>query len=152
MNLIHAGRKYIFHLNPSEMLWLRAVLDRYPVIPPRHQRLSKGKQDKTSQHLLDDALAEQRRENRKLLDALLASEKHLREIKAGFRLSLAATEMEWLLQVLNDVRIGSWILLGSPEGDLRALLENEKTAPLALMMEMSGHFQSELLTAFRQSR
>jgi len=52
-----------------------------------------------------------------------------------------------LLQVLNDVRIGSWIELGSPERPLEAL--GAKTAPAVWAMEMAGAFQMSLLELLR---
>jgi len=66
------------------------------------------------------------------------------------RLALVAHggQIEWLLQVLNDVRIGAWLAIGSPDGQLETIaIFNEKTAPYFWAMEVSGHFQAVLLKA-----
>jgi hypothetical protein len=140
------GEAIEFQLEPWEGVMLAAILDRYPCLPPAHQPLSKGRQVPDAladQRLLDEALAEQRQENQQQLDRLLADSKRFRESKAGWRLSLAPGDLEWLLQVLNDLRIGSWVKLGSPEAPYGR--PNERTAPDLELMELSGYFQMELL-------
>ena len=69
-----------------------------------------------------------------------------RETDAGLRFTLMAPEMEWLLQVLNDVRVGSWLALGEPE-ELEIPEVNQTNAPYVLAMESAGYFQSALLDA-----
>jgi hypothetical protein len=140
--------KLVFQLGRHEKRLLRDVLNRYPRIPPAHQPLSKSGRvpDRdANQRLLDEALAEQRAENKKQLQALLAAPNRFQETPAGCQLSLARSEMEWLLQVLNDIRVGSWICLGSPEEKLPST-----TTAMARdywMMEMAGCFQAQLLEA-----
>ena len=100
-----------------------------------------------NQRLLDEALAEQRAENKKQLEALLADPRRFAHTETGGRLSLSPAEVEWVLQVLNDIRVGSWIMLGSPD-EKRAEL-NEGTAPDLAAMETAGYFQMQLLQALR---
>jgi len=129
---------------------LQEVLKLYPRIPPAHHVLSKeGKlpDHDSSQQLLNEALAEQRAENKKKVQTFLESPKRFAENEAGCRLILSAHEMEWLLQVLNDIRVGSWVILGSPEARMELRLLNEKTAPDFWAMEMAGYFQAHLLEA-----
>lgn len=129
---------------------LLAALSRYPLVPPAHQSLSKGPaaaETETDQRLLDEALAEQRQENQRHLKALLKDSQRFKEIENGCRLTLSAGDVEWLLQVLNDVRVGSWIMLGAPEKDLWDFDLNETTAPHAWAMEIAGLFQMQLLEA-----
>ena len=142
---------YFFELTEAEKELLTLVLRLYPVIPPAHQRLSKNseKPDPAHQQLLDEALAEQRRENKKLVQAFLADSKRFVETSDSFRLNLSAAEIEWLLQVLNDVRVGNWILLGSPEEELPVVAPDDSNAPHAWAMELAGFFQSAFLRAFR---
>jgi hypothetical protein len=140
--------KLIFHLGQREGSLLLQILKRYPRIPPAHQPLSKSgllPNQQESQKLLDEALAEQRADSKKQLQALLADGRHFQKLDVGFRLSLSPAEAEWLLQVLNDIRVGSWIILGSPEGRLEGL--NAKTAADFWAMEMAGAFESVLLEA-----
>jgi hypothetical protein len=148
VNLLRVyNRKYIFHLQNGERELLKLILRLYPVIPSTHQPLSKSSSDTNKEHqqLLDEALAEQRKENKKIVQAFLNDETHFRQLKTSWRLLLTAAEIEWLLQVLNDIRVGNWILLGSPDEDLSDLARDEKTAPHIWAMDFAGFFQSHLL-------
>ena len=97
--------------------------------------------------MLEEALAEQRAENRKQIQAWLNDSNRFEESDTGFRLSLSAAQVEWLLQILNDVRVGSWVILGSPEPARELSLINEKTAPHFWAMDAAGLFQVHLLEA-----
>ena len=79
------------------------------------------------------------------MQALLADPRRFGHTETGARLSLSPAEVEWLLQVLNDIRVGSWVILGSPEEKPAEL--NATTAPHFLAMEMAGYFQMQLLEA-----
>lgn len=151
MNLISATQTQLeFQLSTGEKHVLAALLGRYPCIPPAHQRLSQSSalpDQEASQRMLDEALAEQRQENRQRLQALLADDRRLKEVEGGWRLRLSPSEVEWVLQVLNDIRVGSWVRLGSPEERLRKL--DEMSARHWWAMEMSGHFQMEFLEALK---
>jgi len=58
---------------------------------------------------------------------------------------LFRSQIEWLLQVLNDVRVGSWLMLGEPEpGDEPAV--TKANAKYLLALELCGVFESVLLT------
>ncbi len=151
MKLLRSFRnKSVFHLGRREKQLLLAVLKRYPCVPSAHQPISKSsvlRDQDSAQRLLDEALAEQRADNRKHLRALLADPQRLKETQNGWLLSLSRADAEWLLQILNDIRVGSWIILGSPEERMELSLLNTKTAPHFWAMEMSGHFQMQLLAA-----
>ena len=82
------------------------------------------------------------------LDEADESEYWLSETQAGGVAS--GSELEWLLQILNDVRVGSWIILGSPEQAMEFKLLNEKTAADFWAMEMSGQFQMNFLAALEK--
>lgn len=151
MKLLRVERqKLVFHLDSAEQRLFLAVLDRYPVVPSAHQSLSKTGSDDSSQRLLDEALAEQRRENRKLLAALLKNPRRFLKMKSGWRLTLSAPDIEWLLQILNDIRVGSWILLGSPDEDWHVQLDDSAGAQV-WAMELAGYFQLRLLEALREA-
>ena len=147
MKLIQAHQEaFTFHLDRKEKLLLFQVLRLYPAIPIAHHRLSKAEERSEDQELLREAVASQRSGNKKLVQALLKSKARFREIQDGFSFTIKASQMEWLLQVLNDVRVGSWLALGSPDGP-QAIYQalNERTAPHFWAMEMAGHFQMALL-------
>jgi hypothetical protein len=96
---------------------------------------------------LDEALAEQRAECQRQVAALLADPRRLTHTETGGHLSLSPAEVEWVLQVLNDIRVGSWIILGAPEERLPEL--KESNLPHVWAMEMAGHFQAQLLEALQ---
>lgn len=142
--------KLVFHLGKRDKRLLYELLKLYPRIPPGHQKLTKGEKlpdAQASEQLLNEALAEQRAENKKLVQSFLESPSRFAEDQTGFRLSLTPAELEWLLQVLNDIRVGSWVHLGSPEPKMELRLLNDKTAPDFWAMEVSGYFQANLLEA-----
>ncbi|HWW00246.1 MAG TPA: hypothetical protein VNZ64_11165 [Candidatus Acidoferrum sp.] len=147
MKLVRASAKrFWFQFRKREMDRLKTVLKFYPCIPSAYQRLTKstGLPDaEASQKLLDEALADQRAENKKRLAVFLAAPGRLAANAAGFQLSLSPGELEWLLQVLNDIRVGSWVILGSPEHRIESV--NERTAPHIWAMEVAGSFQMGFL-------
>jgi hypothetical protein len=151
VNLIRSTKhQFQFRLGRREKQVLLSLLKRYPCLPAAHQPLSKSgglPGQEAGQGLLDEALAEQRQDNRRRLQALLADPGRFQEQETGWRLSLSPGDLEWLLQVLNDIRVGSWVLLGSPEKRLVGL--DEKTAPHYWAMEMSGQFQMQFLEAMQ---
>jgi len=144
---------FLFQLGKREKLLLTQILRLYPRIPPATFRLSKsGKlpDGEANQRLLDESLAEQRAENRKTLQAFLTDPHRFTDTESGSRLSLSPSELEWLLQILNDVRVGSWIILGSPDQGIEFKLLNEKNAADFWAMEMSGQFQMRFLEALEK--
>jgi hypothetical protein len=149
VKLIQATQsRLVFQLGQREERLLLRALSLYPCVPPAHHRLSKtGRlpEPEANQRLLDEALAEQRADNKKQLQALLADRRRFTHTESGAQLSLSPAQVDWVLQVLNDVRVGSWVLLGSPE-ELAVDL-NEKTAPHVRAMEMAGYFQAQFLEA-----
>jgi hypothetical protein len=143
-----SDKKLLIQLSQREGNLLLQVLKRYPRVPSAHHPISKSNllpHPEETQRLLDEALAEQRAECKQQLQALLADPKRFQKSASGFRLALSPADTEWLLQVLNDIRVGSWIILGSPAEKLESL--NAKTAADYWAMELAGAFQMELLTA-----
>jgi hypothetical protein len=148
VKLIRAGKAgHVFRVGRREQELLFEMLKLYPLVPASHHQLSRQGKDKTAdedQHLLETALAEQRQENRKQVLAMLNDPQFLKETKSGFELSLSAAQIEWLLQVLNDVRVGSWLALGEPEQGAEPEV-NEQNARYLIALELCGMFQSVLL-------
>ena len=149
MKLVQATKtKLVFLLGHRESRSLRQILALYPCVPSAHHALSKSGRlpdAEANQRLLDEALAEQRAETKKQLQGLLGDPRRFEHTETGTRLSLSPAEAEWLLQVLNDVRVGSWVNLGSPEEKPAEL--TAANAPHFLAMEMAGYFQMQLLEA-----
>ena len=152
MKLIRTKReKLVFEISLPEKRLLCEVLKLYPLISATHHRLSKtarsAKHDE-NQRLLEESLAAQREENRKNVRAMLDKPGHFQAAASGFQLTLFGPEIEWLLQVLNDVRVGSWIALGSPDPEQgKKIVFNEKILPYFRMMELAGAFEMVFLDA-----
>ena len=149
MKLIKATQnRLVFQMGQREVHLLLRILELYPCVPPAHQKLSKvGRlpEPEANQRLLDEALAEHRAEKKKQVQALLADKRRLSQSETTSQLSLSPGEAEAVLQVLNDVRVGSWVQLGSPE-DIDGELD-ERTAPHLVAMQMAGYFEAQLLEA-----
>ncbi len=121
----------------------------YPLVPPASHRLTHEDDPSSAgenQRLLEESLAEQRQENRRQVLALLNEPKRFRATKSGFELQLVPPQIEWLLQVLNDVRVGSWLALGEPEAGEETAF-TPQNAKFLFALQASGLFQSALLAA-----
>jgi len=125
----------------------------YPVLENAHHRISQDPKSAGSaeQRLLEESMAQLRAAHRRKLDDLFRAPQRLfKDAAAERRLVLTAAQLEWLLQVLNDIRVGSWVRLGCPD------LEKARPADLTRMdaralhtMDLSGQFQMALLNAVK---
>lgn len=149
------GGRFRFHLSPRDRNLLLSLLKMFPATDPRIHRLSGTDRPeiKASQELLVEAMEEQRSGHAAKIEALLKNpERFFRGDGDPLELVLDAEQMEWLLQALNDIRVGSWMRLGCPEmGEARRRAVNEESAAHYTAMQISGIFQSALLEAFRGS-
>jgi hypothetical protein len=142
-----------FQISKLEKALLLATVQVFPVLDPAYHRLTKNPKDArpAEQRLLEEAMERQKNEHKARLDKFLRAEAPVfQESGDELYLSLSSEQLEWLLQVLNDIRVGSWVQLGSPDTDVvrrNALSPNEARAVAA--MDMSAYFQSGLLEAFR---
>ncbi len=148
MKIVRAKDQFTLLLGGRERQLLFELLKRYPCIPPAHHHRHRSTRIPEASHrLLDDSLAQQRAANKKQLQQWMSDDSRFAQTETGCRVILSGAELEWLMQVLNDIRVGCWILLGAPEEKLEAAFFNKKTAPDFLAMEMAGHFQMQLLEA-----
>lgn len=141
------GPALAFRLSPREAKLFRQLLLLYPRVPSGHHRIGTGfKPGDEAQRLLDESLAEQRAAYKRRIREFLANPANFRADDQGAVLALRESDAEWLLQVLNDIRVGSWVRAGSPErldGDWLT----PKTVKDAWAMDMAGYFQMHLLEA-----
>ncbi len=149
MKFVKADKgRFNFQISDREKGLLFTVLKLYPLVPTSYQHLSRTVGRPEDQQLLEEALAAQRSKNKKQLQAMLKAKSRFRQNKSGWRFSLKPEQMNWLLEVLNDIRVGSWLQLGSPDGTGQILTAvGDKTARYFWAMEMCGHFQMVLLAA-----
>jgi hypothetical protein len=154
MKVIRSSAKRVtVELGAREKELLLNLLELYPVVPADYQRVTRGAAhaaQEEAQKLLNEALAEQRLESKKRLQRLLQETGAFQETVEGrFRLNLTNERVEWLLQVLNDIRVGSWIALGSPEGKTAFL--PHLSSPHLWSMEVAGLFQMSLLSGLERA-
>jgi hypothetical protein len=139
----------VVELNRREQLLLLKLLEAYPLVPSSYQQLSRRgelKDQQANQRLLDEAMAENRKENREHLQAFLKDPDTFEQGQNGCCMHLSQGDLDWLLQILNDIRVGSWIALGSPEE--KPLKMNPETAPQYWVMEIAGFLEAALLNAW----
>ncbi len=143
---------FTFLIGKRERDLFITLLRRYPVINTAHfhARAAADLEARKNHELLEEALAEQQRENRRNLEEMLSQPSRFTESELGFIFTLSAGEIEWVLQILNDIRVGSWVRLGQPTASLRQLPDlSEENMQLAWSMEMAGLFEHSLLEAAR---
>ena len=133
-----------------EKALLTDLLKLYPLIPPAHHQVTPARTQApirpTSScwtRRWQNIARTSRNSSRPCFSAEAVSGKW----PTGFLLVLDGAEMEWLLQVLNDIRVGSWLLLGSPdEKKGKSARLNLQTARYLWTMELCGHFQHIFIT------
>jgi hypothetical protein len=144
----------IFQLGRREHQLLVELLSLYPLTPTHHHRLSRtadAAQIDADQQLLEETMASRKAAMQHQLHGFLSEGRMLRPHGSGYEFTLPLSHSEWFLQVLNDVRIGSWLQLGCPdENHPPAVRPTRANARLFLTMELCGMFQSLLLQALDQ--
>jgi hypothetical protein len=144
--------KYVFLLGKREREMMLMLLRMYPVLSSSYHNPSHDSKGLIDAELLEEALAEQRQSNKKALKNLLATPGCFVEDDLGFRFTVKRSEMEWLLQIFNDVRIGCWVKLGSPDQKTSfAPKLTEQNVQLLWAIEMAGLFEHEILEALNPS-
>lgn len=146
-----ARKRYYFELAPKEKLLLFQLLKNYPAIPQGYHKssLKAGLEELAStEELLNEALDEQRTQHRQAVEKLLDAKNRFKRTKDGYTFSVEAGEIERLLQVLNDIRVGCWLVLGQPENlDVNPDELKEEHFPLYIMMDACSFFQMAFIRA-----
>jgi len=141
----------VFRLGQQEQDLLRRILDQYPLLPDGYHQFTRSgvtADDPENQALLDEALATHHDDLRRRVRELFNDPTRLAPDQTSYRLSLTREDLEWLLQVLNEVRVGSWVRAGcpDPEDGPPAPIATDK-APFFILMEVAAYFESALLDA-----
>lgn len=143
--LRHDGERFQLEFATEEKALLLHVLSLYPLVPAAHHKLTKDKklpQRAENQQLLDEAIKSQREQNKREIRALIKEPGRFVETENGSQIGFTRGEMEWLLQVVNDVRVGSWIALGSPGYEAKSKPKRDPEAMRHTMfMELAGAFE-----------
>jgi hypothetical protein len=143
----------IFQINAREEALLLAMLRLYPVLENSHHRISQDPQAAASseQRLLEESMGQLKAAHRRKVDALFqAPQRFFKDALGERRLVLTPAQLEWLLQVLNDIRVGNWVRLGCPDLEKPAPLELSRANTRSLQaMHLCGEFQLALLEAVK---
>lgn len=145
------GDRFDFEFSPVEKELFFHALNLYPLVPESHHRLTKGKQmpgQRENQRLLEETIQSQRDENRKEIATWLDEPERFTRSGEDWRVQFDRDDLEWLLQVMNDIRVGSWIAVGSPEHSQEQPMETDPDSLRNLLrMEIAGSFEMYFLGA-----
>jgi hypothetical protein len=137
----------------SEEEWdlLGRVLDLFPLTPPDYHRLSNEisvSESHGPQHFLAESVAAHSDALRAKLQEWRAQGNVTQSLQGEVGITVKPTELEQLLQILNDIRVGSWIRLGCPEPESLYKAEPKPAQRhLFLAMEFCGLIQTRFLGA-----
>ena len=146
----------VLQFTTQEKDLLMGLLPQYPKLPGDHHQASRnGDANADVQALLADALAEQREKNRVAAQSFLTNTSRFEPNEEDWLLTLSDAEIEWFLQVLNDLRVGSWLALDSPQQDDDGSYINFENVTAENVtdiwtMEICGALQYELLKVLHE--
>jgi hypothetical protein len=147
--------RLVFQFSATERDLFLAAVSFYPLLNPDYHRLTKNATADpklaAEEKVLRDAMEEQRRENKKLLAEFIDSIDWKKSKEDKFRISLTPEQVDWLLRILNDVRVGAWDIIGRPNQQERSQIDlQSKNSHYYGVMELSGSFQSAFLHALEK--
>lgn len=141
----------VLELGPAETDFLKQILSDYPLVANESRRFSAfadADEIQENTQLLQNSLNEHTQTNRAKLRAWLAAPETWKPFPDRTLLSLKTEDSSWFLQILNDLRIGSWQKLNRPDPEeLDSIELNPKNAYPLLAMEVSGLLQTLILNA-----
>ena len=146
-------RVFVIQLIKQEHECLLSVLACYPELDVYIQPLSRRDAvNEDHQRLLNEAMAEQRQARlAKLHEFIKGKPARIKRDDSGkFRLTINTEDVEWLLRIINEIRVGCWIRLGRLEMEE---LSKRELSPAELrtrgIMDLCAYFQAELLEVSR---
>ena len=141
--------KFTFRFATAEREWFRHILDLYPV---QQTPLKPISDDAGANELLEKALADARKKLRDDAELFLKAGKL--EIDPAFHeywdITLTGVEVEQMLQIFNNVRVGLWLRLGKPDPNIEQLLPtkpNEEQVRAHMVMHVCAAWQGILMAA-----
>jgi hypothetical protein len=145
------NHQLVFEISDQQRLLLEHTLRRYPVeFEEAPISRDAAGQLAAETEMLHEALAEARAENRRAIGNFLREPGRFEDCEHGCRLKLQRSKINWLLEVLNDIRVGYWNLLGRPELEsFRADAEPDVTDRV-FAMQLCAWFQMALLEALEE--
>ncbi len=141
----------LFELSEVEDVFLQLTLSSFPVCKegwPDGGSVTTDATPAPDAALLQEALREAKEIHRKKLDTFFIKQPLAEADTTTRLLNIPTEDIEWLLQVVNEIRIGSWYALGCPtEEEENGLEDNPAQAPHLVRFEFSGWLLSLLLDA-----
>lgn len=144
--------RLVFRLSKRDHEALVTTLRLRPLFPRGTRSLASDTAEaklRAAQTDLDAALSEHRREQVSALEKLMADPVCCTpQQPSGWQLTLTDGDVELLLQALNEIRVGSWEKLGSPDFEAGQKPELNEENFLALWaFQLSEMFEGTLLAA-----
>jgi hypothetical protein len=143
------GNRFTFSVEPAERSWFQHILQLYPV---QQTPLAPISEDAGANELLEKSLEDARQKLRD--EAAMFLKSGSLEIDAAFteswNLILTGEQVEELLQILNNVRVGIWIQLGKPEAMSEAAFlatQSEENIRKHMIMHVCAAWQGVLMEA-----
>jgi hypothetical protein len=147
------GKGLQYLLNADEAKALCFLVGEFPFTRLTPAKISKSDSDaEEREKLLNESLAKHRKELKQKARTLVSGEKFkAAEGKQIYRISLQARET--MLQILNDIRVESWRMLGEPE-DLDSKAKNlpKEQFRYYVLMCLAGEFEYHFLNLDQERR
>jgi len=146
--LKHDKNGFQYELNRREGECLRSLLNQFPVTENNHAKISRTcaeSETKEKEKLLNESMAQHRDDLKKLAKNLMSADK-LKAAQNGWQLLISSEEREILFQILNDIRVGCWRVLGEPENlEPKTSPPSDKELVFYNLMNLAGYFEHSLL-------
>jgi hypothetical protein len=137
-----------YQLNPAETNCLRSLLNQFPITTSATGKISRTDSDPQTvdrEKLLNESLADHRDKLKKRARSLIGADKFKARDK-NWLLCINSEEREFLFQILNDIRVGSWRALGEPENLEPQTPNPTKTEKIFHnIMNLAGYFEHKLV-------
>jgi hypothetical protein len=136
-------------LSESEAIFIKEILSAYPLVSNETRELTRSADTSDLEEdteLLRTSLAELTRGHHKKLQAWVNDPGTFRAVENRYLFKITNENRDWFLQILNDLRIGSWQQLDCPsQEELQELTANLEIIRPLWTMELAGLLQSFLL-------
>lgn len=137
-----------YELSKNEADVLQGLVKKFPFTNSYGVKISKADNDPAvmeREKLLNESLAEHRNELKTQALSLVADSK-FKQSETGQVLQLDSDGREVLLQILNDIRVGSWHILGEPQNlELKADQFSKRGQAYRNLMDLAGYFEENLI-------
>jgi hypothetical protein len=147
------GEKFVFELMSEEKELLSKIFGLYPMLDRDKLELSKTIKDEQicqSKKILSDAFKEFQDSNKRFISELFEKSDNFKpsEDYEYYTLELDGEQIERLLQILNDIRVGMWQKLGCPDLENRKdFIRSAEDVFAVYIMDICEYFEYYLLKA-----